>query len=430
MAIQYIGARYVPRFTGPYDNTQAYEALDVADNGLGTSYIAKIPVPAGTPLTNTTYWAIYGATSGAIINLQNQINNMNDGTVPGSLQNQINDLDSDIQNVSENAEKNILIIGNSYVDLGVANRLASNFDHVYKFTGSGIGFVSYSGHSDTFELQLDAAIADTSFENSSITDILFVSAMGDTRALTENPSNYNSQFAITLLSIKTKIDTYFTRCKRVSVSFAEIRAVPYFSDNKYSALFSIHRRFKDVLPMYNFAYLGWSGFNLLCDGNYTESDNYHPNNDGVFYIGGILKASYYGPIHYNRRATDANCPFNLFSGKTIAVVLEFTPDEVCINIRDASITSGSAASISAFTDLIDLTALPIPVPPRSDYAVNIHTDLINAGNGTILNDITVNVGGEDSNGMGRIVITHAVSLGSVIANSVSFKGLNLITYLI
>lgn len=73
MALQYIGARYVPRFMGAYDNTQVYEALDVVDNGLGTSYIAKIPTPAGTPLTNTTYWALYGASSGAIVNLQNQI---------------------------------------------------------------------------------------------------------------------------------------------------------------------------------------------------------------------------------------------------------------------------------------------------------------------------------------------------------------------
>lgn len=78
MALQYIGARYVPRFMGTFDNTQAYEALDVVDNGMGNSYIAKIPVPAGTPLTNTTYWAVYGATSGAIINLQNQIDEINE----------------------------------------------------------------------------------------------------------------------------------------------------------------------------------------------------------------------------------------------------------------------------------------------------------------------------------------------------------------
>ena len=71
---QYIGARYVPRFMGLYDNTTAYEGLDVVDNGLGTSYIARKPVPVGTPLTDTEYWAVYGASSGAIINLQNQIN--------------------------------------------------------------------------------------------------------------------------------------------------------------------------------------------------------------------------------------------------------------------------------------------------------------------------------------------------------------------
>lgn len=74
MAIrQYIGARYVPRFTGLFDPTQQYEALDVADNGTGTSYIAKKTVPAGTPLTDTDYWFVYGASSGAILDLQNRM---------------------------------------------------------------------------------------------------------------------------------------------------------------------------------------------------------------------------------------------------------------------------------------------------------------------------------------------------------------------
>lgn len=76
MVREYIGARYVPKFMGTYDNTQEYEALCVVDNGLGTSYITKVPTPAGTPLTNTTYWAVYGATSGAILNLQNQIDDI------------------------------------------------------------------------------------------------------------------------------------------------------------------------------------------------------------------------------------------------------------------------------------------------------------------------------------------------------------------
>ena len=81
MAIrQYIGARYVPRFLGNYSITTIYDALDVVDDGLGTSYIAKKTVPAGTPLTDREFWALYGSSSGAIINLQNQIDTL-DGEV-------------------------------------------------------------------------------------------------------------------------------------------------------------------------------------------------------------------------------------------------------------------------------------------------------------------------------------------------------------
>lgn len=79
--MQYVGSRYVPKFMGSYDATQIYEVLCVVDNGLGTSYISKKPTPAGTPLTDTEYWAVYGASSGAIINLQNQIDNLASATV-------------------------------------------------------------------------------------------------------------------------------------------------------------------------------------------------------------------------------------------------------------------------------------------------------------------------------------------------------------
>lgn len=74
---QYIGARYMPKFMGNYDATTEYEALSVVDNGMGTTYVSNKPVPAGTPLSDTDYWAVYGASNGAIINLQNQINDIN-----------------------------------------------------------------------------------------------------------------------------------------------------------------------------------------------------------------------------------------------------------------------------------------------------------------------------------------------------------------
>ena len=78
---EYIGARYVPKFMDTYDATTSYENMCVVDNGMGTSYISKKPVPAGTPLTNTEYWAIYGASNGAIVHLQEQIDILNDNNV-------------------------------------------------------------------------------------------------------------------------------------------------------------------------------------------------------------------------------------------------------------------------------------------------------------------------------------------------------------
>lgn len=78
---RYVGARYMPKFVGTYDATQAYEALSVVDNGMGTSYVSNKPVPVNTPLTDTEYWAVYGSTSGAILDLQNQINEIKDGFV-------------------------------------------------------------------------------------------------------------------------------------------------------------------------------------------------------------------------------------------------------------------------------------------------------------------------------------------------------------
>lgn len=111
---QYIGARYAPRFVGLFDITQSYEALDVVDNGSGTSYITKKPTPAGTPLTDTNYWFLYGSTSGAIVNLQQQIDDMKDSDVPGSLQKQIDNNASDITALKTLVKRKFCFVGDSY----------------------------------------------------------------------------------------------------------------------------------------------------------------------------------------------------------------------------------------------------------------------------------------------------------------------------
>ena len=101
----YIGARYVPRFVGTYDATQIYEALDVVDNGSGTSYIARKTVPAGTPLTDTDHWFVYGASSGAIIALQNDMI---------QAQNDILQAQSDITDLENAVYRSFIVISDSY----------------------------------------------------------------------------------------------------------------------------------------------------------------------------------------------------------------------------------------------------------------------------------------------------------------------------
>lgn len=59
--IQYVGARYVPKFANPiaWDKNRSYEALEIVTY-LNTSYTSKIPVPAGVDIDNSTYWVVTG----------------------------------------------------------------------------------------------------------------------------------------------------------------------------------------------------------------------------------------------------------------------------------------------------------------------------------------------------------------------------------
>lgn len=188
---QYIGARYVPRFMGVFDPTQAYENLDVVDNGLGTSYISKAMTPPGTSLTDTTYWALYGASSGAIINLQNQIGDLSDLTTTdqSSLVNAINELDSENQALTNKVNRNVLYLGDSFADAnmgGYARGVATvvqtmmglDNNHFHIFNLGGARFYTNVG-SNTFDGVLNLAIADTSYDHNDITDVIIETAFND-----------------------------------------------------------------------------------------------------------------------------------------------------------------------------------------------------------------------------------------------------------
>ena len=68
----YVGARYIPRIMGEYNNETAYEALDIVTSG-GVGYISRQPVPAGTAVTNKEYWAMWGSGNAAIDSLTQRV---------------------------------------------------------------------------------------------------------------------------------------------------------------------------------------------------------------------------------------------------------------------------------------------------------------------------------------------------------------------
>ena len=166
----YVGARYTPKFIDDeWDPLVSYDNLVVVPY-QGTSYISGKPVPAGTPLSNRNYWHIYGASSGAIINLQNQIddmkdpdlsgslqnqiNDMKDGTVPGSLQNQINTNTSGISNLTTEINDiksagTTICVSDSYGDR--ANGWVEKYaglnpsETIVKACASGFGFAISGG---------------------------------------------------------------------------------------------------------------------------------------------------------------------------------------------------------------------------------------------------------------------------------------------
>ena len=89
---QYIGARYVPRFSdvnnGNWSNIYSYEPLIIVKNG-NDYYTSKKSVPVGIAITNTEYWALTGNYNGAIASLDQKID-----TVKTELETDISDLRS------------------------------------------------------------------------------------------------------------------------------------------------------------------------------------------------------------------------------------------------------------------------------------------------------------------------------------------------
>ena len=260
---QYIGSRYVPKFMGTYDATQIYEALCVVDNGLGTSYISMVPTPAGTPLTDTDYWAVYGASSGAIINLQNQIDTINNTDIPS--------IQSDIDLLTN---KRVIILSDSYgerldgggtsLDDLIASYIGVSGTNYIEVQANGIGFTNDNGQGTFLSTLTGASISDPD----TVTDIIVLGGAND----------YTSSIA----QIETAISSFMTYVKTNYPN--AVVSVGAISRSRTRA--NININYSRVLPAYRSCskygakYLNNVEY-AIHDSRLVESDNVHPTTSGV-----------------------------------------------------------------------------------------------------------------------------------------------------
>lgn len=72
----YIGMRYVPKYMGAWDESTEYEPLSIVLGTDGNGYTSKKPVPAGTPTSNTDYWALTGSGNSVIDSVSEEVNSI------------------------------------------------------------------------------------------------------------------------------------------------------------------------------------------------------------------------------------------------------------------------------------------------------------------------------------------------------------------
>lgn len=217
--IQYIGARYVPKFyENPDDSSnnwksgESYEPLTVVTY-LDDSYTSKITVPAsvGDPAANPTYWVKTGNYNAALTALQNTVNRIDNLVGSGSLPANYDDIIDAINEIDTVVNpKYIVYIGDSYTG---ASSLGANRDKRYSTTlAAKLGLIEKnyavggSGFTvgTTYPTQVDNAISDFTTNNLDFNEVKYF-VIGGTRndKDTLTYSTYNTAIRSTLYKIAT-----------------------------------------------------------------------------------------------------------------------------------------------------------------------------------------------------------------------------------
>ena len=225
------------------------------------------------------------------LDVQNEINNkLDEMVISGELQKII---DASLRGVA-------IYLGNSYTEgvgsstrhNGIYNRTKNMFSKTYVQTVGGAGFCEYNAHPTTFDIMLqNQANTMTSEEKNSVTHIMCISAIGDTRYLHENPNidNFIAKVKRTYTVMannfpNAKMHIFFCGCVGRENN---VEALTNYNNDVYT-----HYCFEyAVKQIPNCIYYGWMGWDNEHRIGLFSDDGYHPNDQGYeFIVSNMLNA--------------------------------------------------------------------------------------------------------------------------------------------
>ena len=368
---EYIGARYVMKIDGEYDPTKVYEALTVVDDGAGTSYISKVPTPAGIPLNNTTYWAVFGSSSGAIIALQNRmtaaendilnidtveipaiqgdITNINTVEIP-AIQNDITNLQNALSALDD---RRMVVISDSYglvrggntpwVDYFQAMTGLSNTDY-FAYAEGSMGFNRTGDGGHTAQTLLQAHSSDITDHNT-ITDVIFGLGINDMNGV----AGLDTAIASCITYVKTEYPN--AKIWIGYISNQETKATAAM--NNYLSSLSIY---KDSATRGGARYIDGVEY-VMHNWKFFQSDGIHPTSDGCKTLADFINSYMLGGASYTVADT---CTFTSSYLNTtyanIKQVLDGAVSHIVLTLygfaNAITIAAGAAEKIATINDPI------------------------------------------------------------------------------
>ena len=375
---QYVGARYVPKFADPieWNQQRSYEALTIVTY-LGSSYTSKIPVPAGTAITNTDYWVLTGNYNGQVEQYREEVQQALETIEHGYM--------PEIQN------RKLMIVGDSYADGQQGGSAYQEWPHYLRvYLGlpenqmvvvarGGDGFNCPVG--DKFIEQIQGWSGD----RDSITDIIVGGGLND--------SPYGNN-ASNIQALENAIEAFATYAKQ---NYPNAKLwLAYIGNGTHESTVGANKNlnlrktvsniYNDFGPRVGFRVIGDAILVLSGNINLLYSDGFHPSPDGHRQIGAmfadsLLYGKWYKTSRYNSLSMQCSGIFSSASSITFhkyinGPVTEFS-DIVVTNLPcTEDVPCNSDVEIATLDSDYFNETVQVPVDIRFVYYDNVHINKI------------------------------------------------------